>query len=98
MEAHCDELAVTGELEAASARDVNRFTKAITNSWYSWLVLGKINSRAVSTIQLVNGKMNLIMNDLPTMEEAQLRLAPMIKKIDIELEQERASLNVGQGG
>lgn len=92
VKSHCDDLADLDEMETIQGMD-DEFIEAITDSWYSWLVLGKINYTAVKTMEGVMAKVDGIMDDLPTAEEAKMRLAPTFEVIELEMKQENALLN-----
>lgn len=92
VKSHCDKLADVSDLKMFQDME-DEFIEAITDSWCSWLVLGKINHTAVTTMESVMAKVDGIMDDLPTADEAKLRLAPMFEQIEIEMKQESASLD-----
>lgn len=89
---HCEDLANIDTMEFLQDLE-DEFVDAITKSWYSWLVLGKINNAAVHAMEGVMAEVDRTMDDLPTTKEAQDRLADMIMLMDADLQQERMQLD-----
>lgn len=52
------------------------------------MVMGKINYTAVCTMRSVMAKVDGIMDNLPTAEEAKLRLVSLVEEIDMEMKKE----------
>jgi DNA repair exonuclease SbcCD ATPase subunit len=88
VEEHCkllkDNETISDFLKAGLVED---FTQEITQSALQWLALANTNKKALEAIAKVDGKVDEIMNNLPTTEEAALLIQQVSDEILIEIKQ-----------
>lgn len=64
------------------------FADSITQSWYSWLALSRVNRTAQISMEGVVGKIHAVMSDLSTKEEAKKRYPALLAKLTLQIEED----------
>ncbi|KAL4130064.1 hypothetical protein PRIC2_006070 [Phytophthora ramorum] len=82
VKSHCDKLSDVSDMELVQDFE-EEFVQAITDSWYNWLVLGRITFTSAKTMKKVIDENCRVMEDIPTSQEARERLPMLIKRAQL---------------
>ncbi|KDO22734.1 hypothetical protein SPRG_12161 [Saprolegnia parasitica CBS 223.65] len=66
---------------ASKTEDVDLLVDSMTDDWYTWLALAKINYAAVTGMADVKKSVHRVMSDLPNSMEAEARLPGLLKEL-----------------
>ncbi len=97
VEKHCQDLTDQDMIERYGRKEnAPRCIRALKESGLNWLALGQINNTAAKSIAAVDNKVDKIVSDLPTYDEAKSLIEKSSTNILAQLAQERAQITAQQ--